>query len=207
MVQDSCLRRLDAASLGKWSSAFRSNTHYLHVYAWVGHSPHTHTHTHTSHPRRRESSITSFSKTSKLKKQHSLLKSGNMNKNFHVVLRGTRWRSWMRHCATSRKVAGSIPDGWTGNFHWHNPGPWVDSASNKNQYQEYFLEGKGSLCVGLTTLQPSCADCLVIWEHQPPGTLRACPGLEWDCSTFNVVFSPSASHFQTSQLLRSNKVQ
>jgi hypothetical protein len=25
--------------------------------------------------------------------------------------RGTRWRRWLRHCATSRKVAGSIPDG------------------------------------------------------------------------------------------------
>jgi hypothetical protein len=24
---------------------------------------------------------------------------------------GTRWRSWLRHCATSRKVACSIPDG------------------------------------------------------------------------------------------------
>jgi hypothetical protein len=24
---------------------------------------------------------------------------------------GTRWRIWLRHCATSRKVAGSIPDG------------------------------------------------------------------------------------------------
>ena len=23
---------------------------------------------------------------------------------------GTRWRSWLRHCATSRKGAGSIPD-------------------------------------------------------------------------------------------------
>jgi hypothetical protein len=33
----------------------------------------------------------------------------------------TRWRSWLRHCATSRKVAGSIPDGVTGMFHWHNP--------------------------------------------------------------------------------------
>ena len=29
----------------------------------------------------------------------------------------TRWRSWLRHCATSRKVAGSIPDGVTGIFH------------------------------------------------------------------------------------------
>jgi hypothetical protein len=26
-------------------------------------------------------------------------------------IRGTRWRSWLRHCGTSRKVVGSIPDG------------------------------------------------------------------------------------------------
>ena len=32
----------------------------------------------------------------------------------------TRWRSWLRHCATSRKVAGSIPDGVIGIFYWHN---------------------------------------------------------------------------------------
>jgi hypothetical protein len=29
----------------------------------------------------------------------------------------TRWRSCLRHCATSRKVAGSIPDGVIGNFY------------------------------------------------------------------------------------------
>jgi hypothetical protein len=28
---------------------------------------------------------------------------------------------WLRYCATNRKVAGSIPDGITGIFHWHNP--------------------------------------------------------------------------------------
>jgi len=32
-----------------------------------------------------------------------------------------RWRTWLRHCATSRKVVGSIPDGVTGIFHWHKP--------------------------------------------------------------------------------------
>jgi hypothetical protein len=31
--------------------------------------------------------------------------------------RVTRWRSWVRHCATSRKVVGSIPDGVIGIFH------------------------------------------------------------------------------------------
>src|SRR5215510_5311847 len=40
--------------------------------------------------------------------------------------------------------------------------------------------GKGGRCVGLTTLPASCADCLEIWEPQTPGTLRACPGLQWN---------------------------
>jgi hypothetical protein len=31
------------------------------------------------------------------------------------------WRIWLRHCATNRKVAGPIPDGVTGIFHWHKP--------------------------------------------------------------------------------------
>jgi hypothetical protein len=55
-------------------------------------------------------------------------------------------------------------------------GPGVDSASNRNEYQEYFLGGKRGWCVGLTTLPHSCADCLEIWEPQPPGTLWACNG-------------------------------
>jgi hypothetical protein len=33
----------------------------------------------------------------------------------------TQWRSWLRHCATRWKVAGSIPDGVNGIFHGHNP--------------------------------------------------------------------------------------
>jgi len=42
----------------------------------------------------------------------------------------------------------------------------------------------GSQCVGLITLPPSCANCLEIWEPQPPGIVRACPCLQWDCFTF-----------------------
>src|SRR5215475_11945377 len=63
-------------------------------------------------------------------------------------------------------------------------GPGVDSASNRNEYQEYFLAGKGGWWIGLTTLLPPYADCLEIWDPQPPGTLWACPGLCWDCFTF-----------------------
>ena len=29
--------------------------------------------------------------------------------------------------------------------------------------------GKGGECVGLKTLPSSCADCLQMWESQPPG--------------------------------------
>jgi hypothetical protein len=32
-----------------------------------------------------------------------------------------RWRSWLRHCATRRKIAGSIPDGVIEIFHLLNP--------------------------------------------------------------------------------------
>jgi hypothetical protein len=60
---------------------------------------------------------------------------------------------------------------------WPQHGPGADTASNRSEYQEYFLRGKDGRCVGLTTLPPSCADCLEIWERQTPETLRACPGL------------------------------
>jgi len=36
-------------------------------------------------------------------------------------------------------------------------GTGIDSASNRNEYQVYFLGGKGGWCVRLTTLPPSCA--------------------------------------------------
>jgi hypothetical protein len=55
--------------------------------------------------------------------------------------------------------------------------PGVGSASNRNEYQGYLLGGKGGQCMGLTTLPPSHADCLEIWELQPAGTLWASPGL------------------------------
>ena len=37
------------------------------------------------------------------------------------IQRGTRGPSWLRHCVTSRKVTGSIPDGVIGIFHGNNP--------------------------------------------------------------------------------------
>jgi len=47
----------------------------------------------------------------------------------------------------------------------------------------FFPGGKGGGCVTLKTSPPSCVDCIEIWEPQPPGTVRACPGLYRDCFT------------------------
>jgi hypothetical protein len=84
--------------------------------------------------------------------------------------------SWLRHCATSRKVAVSIPDGVIGIFYPSGRTLALGSASNRNEYQEYYLGCNCGWCVGLTTLQPSCRICLENWQPQPPGTRRVCNG-------------------------------
>jgi len=72
------------------------------------------------------------------------------------------------HCATIQKVAGLIPYSVNGIFIdiILPAGSGMSSASNRIEYQEYFLGGKGGRCVGLTTLPPSCAGCLEIWNPQ-----------------------------------------
>ena len=60
------------------------------------------------------------------------------------VLLGAAVAEWLRCCATNRKVAGSIPADVSGffidikSFRSHYD-PGVDSTSNRNEYQEYFL--------------------------------------------------------------------
>jgi len=56
---------------------------------------------------------------------------------------------WLRCCATNRKVVGSIPAGVGGFFIdiksiQSHCGPGVDSACNRNEYQEYFLGVKAA---------------------------------------------------------------
>ena len=52
---------------------------------------------------------------------------------------------WLSCCATNRKLAGSIPAGVIDikSFRSHY-GPGVGSASNRNEYQEYFLGVKAA---------------------------------------------------------------
>ena len=86
----------------------------------------------------------------------------------------TQWRSWLKHCGTSRKDAGSIPDGVIAIFPWHNPSydPGVDSVSNRNHYQEYFLGGNGGRCVGLTVPIVLKSGNLNVLE--PSGPVQVC---------------------------------
>jgi len=98
--------------------------------------------------------------------------------------KGTAIPQWLRCCAIIRKVAGSIPAGVSGffidikSFRWHY-GPWVDSASKRNEYQEYFLGVKSGRCVRLTTLPPSC---VVVTKSgslnflETSGPVQACNG-------------------------------
>ena len=77
---------------------------------------------------------------------------------------------------------GLIPDGVNGIFHWHNPSSRTTALGLTQLLTEMSTRNtswgsKGGRCIGLTTLPPSCADCLEIWEPQPPGTLRACKGI------------------------------
>jgi len=56
----------------------------------------------------------------------------------------------------------------------------VDSASNRNRYQEYFLGSKGGRCVGLITLPPSCPTVLKSGSLnllEPSGPVQACNGI------------------------------
>jgi hypothetical protein len=43
------------------------------------------------------------------------------------------------HYATTRQVAGSIPDGVIGIFQWHNPAGRTVATSYRNEYYVYFL--------------------------------------------------------------------
>ena len=75
---------------------------------------------------------------------------------------GTAVAQWLRCCATNRRSLVRLQmvslefliDIKSFRSHY---GPGVDSACNRNEYQEHFLGEKSGRCVRLTTLPPSCA--------------------------------------------------
>jgi hypothetical protein len=72
-------------------------------------------------------------------------------------VQSTRWRIWLRYCATSRKVAGSI--------HWNFLfAMTLDSPLSLTEMSTRVISwgGKGGQCLRLTNLSPSCAYFLEI---------------------------------------------
>ena len=92
------------------------------------------------------------------------------NWNWYVVADGdVCWPSWLRHYATSRKVAGSTPVGVIGIFDSPNP---PGSTLNIGSTQPL---------TGMSTRGVKAADGLdwqtivhKLWESQPPAAPRAC---------------------------------
>ena len=98
---------------------------------------------------------------------------------------GTAVAQWLRCCATNRKVVGSIPVGVGGffidikSFRSHY-GPGIDSASNRNEYQEHFQGGKGGRCVRLKTYHhsvPLSRNLGTLTSWNPLGHSRPVTGL------------------------------
>jgi hypothetical protein len=89
---------------------------------------------------------------------------------------------------------GSLDFSMTWPFHYC---PGVNSASNRNEYLGYLLGGRGSQCLGLTTLLHSSANCLDILgtstSCSPMGLSRAIKG----CFTFLIPPHPNNIWWKT----------
>jgi hypothetical protein len=93
-----------------------------------------------------------------------------------------RWRSWLRHCAITRKVAGSIPDGIIGIFHRYNPFGRTMALGSTQPLTEISTTniswGKGDRCLGLTTFMCRLSWNLEAWTSgNPNGLFRPVQGL------------------------------
>ena len=88
-----------------------------------------------------------------------------------------RWRSWLRHCATSWKVAGPIPNGVIGIFLWHIPSGRTMVLGSTQRLTEMSTRnitwGYRRPVSRSDNLKTILSHCHVTWEPQIPGNLGA----------------------------------
>ena len=104
--------------------------------------------------------------------------------DYLIVWWGMWWRSWLRHCATSRKVAGSIPDGVIGILHWHNPSGHTMALGLTQPLAEMSTRNIswGVKVAGAYGWQPYHLQVLIILKSEslnllePSGSVQACNG-------------------------------
>ena len=98
---------------------------------------------------------------------------------------GTWWRSWLRHCATSRKVASSIPNGVIEIFHWHNPSGLTMALGLTQPLTEMNTRNIswGVKAAGAYGWQPHNFQVLTVLKSgslnllEPSGPVQACNGI------------------------------
>jgi hypothetical protein len=98
---------------------------------------------------------------------------------------GARGGAFGWDCATSRKVAGSIPDGVIGIFYWHNSSGRTMALGYTQLLTEMSIRnifgGKGGRCVRLTTLPPFMSrlswNMRALTSWNPQGLSRLVMGL------------------------------
>jgi len=120
----------------------------------------------------------------------------------------TRWRSWLRHCTTSRKVKGSIPAGLIGILHWHPSGRTMALGSNQPLTEMCTRNiSWGVKAAGAQGWKPYHLNVPTVLKYgrlsllEPSGPVQACNG---DCFTFTPQCTnnkhwnnmTSASHFR-----------
>jgi hypothetical protein len=98
----------------------------------------------------------------------------------------TGMAQWLRRCAASRTVPGSIAGGVTGFFSDISPSDRSMVLGSTQPLVKISTRnvpgGRGGRCVRLTTSPPLRAECHGIWEPKPPGTLWTTPDLLRDSS-------------------------
>jgi len=98
--------------------------------------------------------------------QFDMLNVVHIDKNIlYLNIWGTWWRSWLRHCATSQKVAGLISSDVTGIFHWHTPSSHSVAQGLTQSVKETGIFPWGYRWLHRAdSLTHLCADCLIVYK-------------------------------------------